>query len=580
MSSSTVDTIKERLGIVEVLSGYMELVKAGSNFKAKCPFHNEKTASFMVSPVRNSYYCFGCSAKGDIFSFVQQFEGLDFPGALRVLAEKAGIPVVYEHPEQKDRRERLYALLETATLFFQDQLSHNEDALDYLKRRGLATETIRSFRLGFAPSSWRSLYEHLKNHTFSDREMEEAGVVKHSEQSIYDRFRGRIIFPIADASGRIVGFSGRIFGEEEKSDTAKYLNSPETVLFNKSRLLFGFDKAKLAIRRFGFSVVVEGQMDLLMCHQAGFGNSVALSGTALSPEQVTQLKRLSGNVILALDADRAGIAASGRSAMTALGFGMDVKIAALPHGKDPAELILEDRASWKECLKNARHVIEFYLEVLSREKPDSRAYRLAVSRIVLPFVARVENRIERAHFVELVARRLGVSEEAVWSELSRMPQTPVAPGANVSDDNAREQIHARPRTRKELLLARLSACRTLAISTSVPFLDAQSVEADIRRIVGDDAFDAWIGMPEHDTEALLFTLENEDSSFEEHRKEYEDLIMSLEEEILKERYARAMEELRFSEGSGDDDRIKEALRVCHELSRQMGKFSGRRHPSQ
>ena len=588
MSSSTVATIKERLGIVEVVSGYLELAKAGVNLKARCPFHNEKTPSFTVSPARNSYYCFGCQAHGDIFSFVQQFEGLDFPGALRVLADKAGVPIVYEHSGEKDKRDRLYAVLEAAALFFEQGLKKNPQALEYLKMRGLSVTTTKAFRLGYVKSAWRDLKDHLSARNFSEREMEEAGLIKRTDKGFYDRFRGRIIFPVADASGRIVAFSGRIFGEAEnqvvqipkdlqtRGDEAKYLNSPETPLFNKSAILFGFDKAKLAIRRFNFSVVVEGQMDLVLSHQAGYGNTVALSGTALSSEQVGMLKRLSPNVVLSLDADRAGVAASGRSAEVALALGMDVKIAALPEGKDPADIILADAALWKETIRNCRHVVEFYLEMIARQNDDSRSFRLNVSRVVLPFVARIENNIDRAHFVQVIARRLGVGEDAIWNELARLPHHP-DPSASFPEALSSQAIPAitfAPTSRKEML-ARL-AVAWLCYEGK----DGQKIVTDgfftgeVKRIVGNEVFNTYSAETTTRDE-LLFELEQREAPPQRMEKDMKDLLALLEEECLKERYSEALQALRLFEGGGESEKVSHALAECNEISRQLSALGKR-----
>src|SRR3990167_4585111 len=298
--SSTIEKIKDCLNIVDVVSQYIKLEKAGNNLKAKCPFHNEKTPSFFVSPIRNSYYCFGCNASGDIFSFVENFEGVNF--------------------------------MEEACLFFEKNLQSdsNNNIRKYLKKRGLDEETIKKWKVGYSASSWSGLYDYLKK-TFVTADIEKAGLIKKSEEknnNYYDRFRDRIMFPILDGSGRIIAFSGRIFKEDGKN--AKYINSPETPLFSKSKILYGYDKAKFAIRKLNFSIIVEGQMDLLASHYVGFANTVAASGTALSVEQLNLLRRLSNNIVMAFDSDSAGLASSGKSAMLALSLGMDVKVLAKP----------------------------------------------------------------------------------------------------------------------------------------------------------------------------------------------------------------------------------------------------------
>lgn len=324
--NSPVDAIKERLSITDVLSSYLELIPSGINFKAKCPFHNEKTPSFFVSPVRNAYYCFGCGAKGDIFSFVENFEGVDFKGALRTLAERAGVPLVYSK-EEIDRKERLYMAMESACVFFEQEYSKEPEVYAYLVNRGLTEETIKSFRVGYAPDAWRNLSDYLRKQGFTDKELEEVGLIKVSDKSnfnekkSYDRFRNRIMFPIFDSSSRVIAFSGRLFELRHKNDDpdfteAKYLNSPDTILFNKSNVLFGIDKAKSAIRKRDYTIIVEGQIDLLLSHQMGCTNTVAVSGTALSStikgegedsiNNLGLIRRLSKNVIFAYDGDSAG----------------------------------------------------------------------------------------------------------------------------------------------------------------------------------------------------------------------------------------------------------------------------------
>jgi len=323
--TDSVEKIKERLGIAEVVGGYLKLEKAGKNLRARCPFHNEKTPSFFVSPDRGSYYCFGCGAKGDIFSFVEQFEGLDFKGALKLLADRAGVKLEYDRgsfSDGKSEREKIFQILEEATGYFETNLKSNDEARNYLQKRGVAEKTCVVFRLGYAPDEWRSLLTHLKNKKFTESDLEKAGLIKKNEtgSNYYDRFRGRIIFPIADSAGRIVGFSGRIL--KGKPEDAKYLNSPETELFAKSRILYGLDKAKAEIRRRDFAVLVEGQMDLLMSHQAGVANAVASSGTALTDEHINLLKRFSNRLLLVFDPDEAGFKAALRGAGLALTRGL------------------------------------------------------------------------------------------------------------------------------------------------------------------------------------------------------------------------------------------------------------------
>ena len=341
--ADTVQQIKDRLSIVDVVSQYVKLERSGQSSRARCPFHAEKTPSFFVSPERGTYHCFGCDVGGDIFSFVEAVEGLDFKGALKVLAEKAGVPLVYEKKGERDERDRLFELMEIATIFYTSRLS--EPAKKYLTERGLSDTTVKAFRLGLAGSEWSELTDALKGKKFSDKEILDAGLAKKNERgNLTDKFRNRIMFPIADSAGRIVGFSGRIFGENASPEAPKYLNSPETPLFHKSRILYAFDRAKQSIRKLNCAVLVEGQVDLLASHQAGWGNTVAVSGTAFTPEHASLIRRMTDNLVIALDADEAGIKAASRASREALRGGLNVKVARLPEGTDPADFILKEGA--------------------------------------------------------------------------------------------------------------------------------------------------------------------------------------------------------------------------------------------
>ena len=429
--SDQVQQIKERVNIVDVIGQYVKLTKAGKNFKGLSPFGNEKTPSFFVSPDKGMYYDFSSGQGGDVFSFVQKMEGVDFKGALQMLAERAGIVLHVENKQSRDERETIYTILEEATQFFETKLSENSPARTYLQTRGLEEVTMRSFRLGFALEDWQTLLTHLTKKGFHEREIERAGLIKKGERGgYYDRFRSRIMFPIMDSAGRVVAFSGRIFGEAAKDDkNAKYLNSPETPLFDKSRILFGYNKAKQFIRKYDFSILVEGQMDLVMSHQAGYTNTVASSGTSLTTDHLQLLDRLSKKLVMAYDADTAGVASSGRAASLALRRGMDAKVARVPVGKDPADCILENVNLWKEAIRDSKHVVDFYLDIALREgrekKWDQRQLVLHARDTVLPYIQKVLSATDKAQFVHNYANVLGINEDAVWDELRVLDtQTP------------------------------------------------------------------------------------------------------------------------------------------------------------
>lgn len=434
--SDAVQQIKERLSILDVISPYVELHKAGKNFKGKSPFSAEKTPSFYVSPDRGMYYCFSTSQGGDMFNFVQVMEGVDFKEALKILAQKAGVELVPEDPKKRSERERVYAALEAATVFFEEQLPKEPEAVDYLKRRGVKPETIAKWRIGFAPGppkgGWREVKEALDAKGYTTDELLKAGLIKLAEggKEPFDVFRDRVMFPMAEPSGKVVAFSGRILHPNDKAP--KYVNSPETQLYKKSDLLFGYDKAKEGIRKLNFSLIVEGQFDVVMCHQAGYSNAVAVSGTALTLHHVQLLERLSDRVVLSLDADRAGIAAMKKAAEVMLRRGLDIKVAELPLGKDPADLILADLPAFKQQIGQSVHVIEFLLHVLRREVADERTFKLRAQKEIYPFILLLPSRVDQDHFEQLVATVTGVSKEAVHYELNRLRDAKVEEVVTVS----------------------------------------------------------------------------------------------------------------------------------------------------
>jgi DNA primase len=418
--TSVIATIKDRLPITDVLSSYLTLIPAGNQYKAKCPFHNERTASFSVSPDRGLYYCFGCAAKGDIFTFVQQFEGVDFKGSLKILAERAGVPLEYDYGKREDT-DPVYEILEKATMRYEGELKKNKEALLYLTNRGVTPETMAQFRIGYAPDEWRYIATGIteEEQAFAER----AGLIKKTEKGYYDRFRSRIMFPLCDSSGRVVGFSGRIFPEKEGEP--KYLNSPETEVFQKSRILFGFDKAKFAIKKHGFAILVEGQMDVILSHQHGFKNTVASSGTAVSDmsaedksANLAVLSRLTPHIFLAFDGDKAGQKALERAAGVALQLGMNPKVVPLPEGTDPADyLMTHDAESWKGLLKESQHFILHELSIAQEKKPSPHILVQTLRERLFPFLSKIPSPIERNLYIETIGREIGISPSEVLREL-------------------------------------------------------------------------------------------------------------------------------------------------------------------
>lgn len=425
MNNPVIEQIKSRLPISEVIGSYIQLIPSGTQFKARCPFHNEKTASFSVSPDRGVYYCFGCGARGDIFNFVQEFEGIDFKGALNLLADRAGV-VLTEYKKSNDYKiddtDKIYTALESAKEKFQNELLRNPEAVKYLVDRGLTKETVENFGIGFAPDRWKYIFD-IFGSSLGPNILDRAGLIKKTDKGYYDRFRSRIMFPLMDSSSRVVGFSGRIFGGSSP-DAAKYLNSPETEVFDKTRILFGFDKAKQSIRQNNFAILVEGQMDLVMSHQAGFKNTVATSGTAVSEQIINDsrahlniISKLTPNLFIAFDGDKAGENAMARAVLVALSLGMNTKVVKLPEGLDPADFILKNGAdAWKELLKKSKHYIAHALEKVLTESTSPFIAKNMLKEKVFPFLRRIKSEIEVQSYIQNIAQELGLSVNAVISD--------------------------------------------------------------------------------------------------------------------------------------------------------------------
>ena len=555
---SPVQKIKERLSIEEVVSSYIKLDKAGANLKAKCPFHNEKTPSFFVSPDRGTYYCFGCGASGDIFTFVEEFEGLDFKGALKLLADRAGIPLEHYNPKEESEKEKSYRIMEEATLYFCNNLTQNKEVLNYLKTRGLNEKSVKDFRIGFTPNEWRNLYEYLKPN-FSDLEIERAGLIKKTGKGYYDRFRNRIMFPMADSSGRIIAFSGRIIGEGEP----KYLNSPETPIFSKNVVLYGIDKAKDAIRKNNFSVLVEGQMDLILSHQAGYRNTVATSGTALSDSTVSKenvvsnlglVRRLSPNIVLAFDADRAGANATIRAGRIALSLGMDVKVVDMPEDVDPADLIGKTGAdAWREAIKNSRHIIEFLLlKVLKSCEGDMRKAGREIKEKILPFVNALQSSIEKTFFIKKISDSSGISESALQDDLKKIERELKYEKEEIEE--AKETLGVT--YRKDYIEQKLLGVALWQKSIAKPVIDFETIFKKLGGVYKkyEDRKEDLI------FEAEVFYIDNEDLE-----NDIREMFLNLEEENINEKLSKKMSDLRQAQ---NEESGKKILQEINELNKK------------
>ena len=426
MISSPVDEIKNRLDIVEVIGGYIRLQKAGRNYKALCPFHSEKMPSFVVSPEKQMWHCFGCNKGGSIFDFVMEMEGVEFGDSLRMLAQRAGVELKKVDPKLKTERSRLYEICYLANQFFIKQLVASQAGKkiqQYLTGRGLKPMTVKNWQLGYAPNQWQALLDFLKNQGYPDEEIAKAGLVvkKEKKDEYYDRFRDRIIFPIHDLNGLVIGFTSRENPEQPDSRMGKYINTPNTLIYDKSQVIYGLDKAKLDIRKNNLCILVEGQMDVLMAHQAGSRNVVASSGTALTEKQLRIIKRYTENLATAFDMDLAGQTATKRGIDLALQFGFNTKVIGLPKEQDPADCLQKNPSLWSQAVGQASGLIEFYLEnAFSKYDRQTVEGKKEISKILLPMIKKISNKVEQAHWLQELARQLKVQEGILVEEMGKI----------------------------------------------------------------------------------------------------------------------------------------------------------------
>ena len=455
---SVTDEIKSRVDIVSYVQRHVPaLKKAGRNHKACCPFHNEKTPSFVVNPARQTWHCFGaCAEGGDLFTFAQRLHGWDFKEALRELAIEAGIELRQQTPEQKtenDRLDRLRDIVATASDIFHKKLYHSDadPVLHYVREtRGLSDDAVKSFQLGFAPESWDFMLRALRDLGYRDDDIADVGLAVRNETGrVYDRFRNRLMIPIRDERGRVVGFGGRALQSDEG---AKYINSPQSALFDKSRLLFGLDRGRSAIRDSGTAVIVEGYMDVIQAHQAGFLNVVAQMGTAMTERQIRLITpRYANRIVLALDSDEAGQNAARRSLEVAREtlssdfagkLSADIRILQMPEGKDPDDYLRKSPESWEALVDDARMVADFVIdmETAPLNPASSLQERQTVAQQILPILTASENSLYRQENIQKLARRIRISERELlaWAQRSqparrapRQPEPLVDPALDV-----------------------------------------------------------------------------------------------------------------------------------------------------
>jgi DNA primase len=423
-----IDEIKQRIDIVDIIGQHVTLTKAGRTFKGLCPFHSEKHPSFYVYPEQQSWHCFGCNIGGDVFSFVMKKQNIDFGEALRQLAQRAGvtIPSRFEPGVESEEKQRLYQVNQTAAQYFHNLLINSpagKKAQSYVTGRGFTEQTIADFKLGFSPDSWEGLKTYLMERDYTEKELLTAGLIIEAEGGkTHDRFRNKLMFPIHDAEGRVTGFGARVLDDS----LPKYINSPQTPLFDKSGTLYGLNLAKEAVRQQNQAVIVEGYMDVITAHQNGFNNVVASMGTAVTEKQVGILKRLTQNMALALDSDAAGEEATLRAMDYENTLDAEVKVIIMPRGQDPDDVIKQDVKTWQKLVAEAVPIVDYTFNMVTSELDLTKVSDKTLARDkLLPIIGEIKDNVRKAHYLQKLTGLIKVSERDLEADLVRIRPRPV-----------------------------------------------------------------------------------------------------------------------------------------------------------
>jgi len=550
--NSEIEQIKSRLNIVDVVGEYIKLEKAGINYRALCPFHNEKTPSFFVSPSRQMWHCFGgCNEGGDIFKFVMKIEGIEFIDALKLLAKKAGVQLKTsskKYEEIKTQREKLLDICKKATIFFSTQLNKSKtglEAKDYLMKRGLKEETIKEWKIGYAPSTWDSLCNYLIGLGYKRKDIIDAGL---ASEKFFDRFRSRIIFPICDFNGQPIGFTGRVFNSD---DEAKYLNTPNTLLYDKSQALYGLDKAKVEIRKNDSCVLVEGNVDCIMSHQSGVKNCLAVSGTALTPAHLGIIKRFSNNLILSFDMDLAGNNATKKGIDMALKNGFNVKVISMNSEKDPADIILSSgEDEWKKIIKEAKPINQFYFDLSfkDRDVKSVEDQKRIVSEL-LPIFKKIDNTIEQTYWIQKLAEKLSIREDDIRQEMKKV---------NLSKQEVEVQKEKAGKSRKELLEETILSMALIEPSIVETLTEEQK---KLFTFLEKENNDSYIIMKSE-------LLKEEDIDINE---EWRKCVYEIEKIYKEEKRKKIMADIKEKEKEGSFEEVKKLLLEFNKLTKKDDK---------
>ncbi len=577
---TSAEQIKEKIDIVDFIRSYITLLPAGKNFKANCPFHKEKTPSFIVSPERQTWHCFGaCSEGGDVFKFLMKYENLEFHEALKILAEKTGIELRRVGFQEQKQFGVLYEINESAKDFFKKELYKNQKALNYLKERGLKKEIIEEFELGLALGGYDNLTVYLIKSGCDVKDIERAGLNFKTDRGGYvDRFRNRIMFPIYNHFGKTIGFSGRILPEFNTGETGKYINSPETSIFNKSKVLYGFHKTKNFIRELKSAVLVEGQMDFLMMYQDGVKNAAATSGTALTPDHLKVLRRQTDSLVFCFDNDEAGLKAAERSIDLAHNEDFNVKALVIDKYKDPAEAVLKEPDLMKKLIGEAKQAMEFYFQkykLTDNKRPiaDNGIGELKNNlRIVLGKIKNLTSAVEKFHWLKKLSEIVGVKEEVLADEMARIKSVDERRFVSAAQFKSINLSVSQPLSRRELISRRILALISTRENLRTAFAGhfdylpedyLKIAESLINKTKLEDKRLADLSFQI----SLKSSLDAENENPEKIINEFNDLLRRLKDEYLKEKKEKLAREIKIAEAEGNNEKVASILSEFDEISK-------------
>lgn len=581
--SNITEEIKARLDVVDLIKEYIPLLPAGVNFKAKCPFHNEKTPSFFVSPEKQIWHCFGCGAGGDIFEFIKKIEGIEFPEALRILADKANVKIDYNYnPDLQNQKTKVLDILEATVSYFYNLLLKSKNAKiarDYLKERSINEKAINLFSLGYSNDSWDDLLNFLKKKKFSDRDIEAAGLITKSgkDNKFYDRFRGRLMFPINNVFGQTIGFTARILKKDDLRQ-GKYINTPRTIVYDKSNVLYNMDLAKMAIKKKNYTILVEGQIDVISSYMAGIKNVIASSGTALTPQQVKILKRYSENLIIAYDADKAGIKATFRIIDNALAESMNIKIIGLPKGLDPDQLIKKDKKKWIDAIKNASPIMGFVFDkVLSTGDLNNVFHKKQIAKKLLVFISKFRDEIERETYLKRLSDLIDVDYGLLKNKLE---QFILKKRAGIKDSLKKDEYIPSQIDRKKELLKKIIALSInfpenleyLSSNLELEYINNSDIDELYKEIIiyytknnslDLKCFKKSLSKEQNDLlNVIIFIFENEYSEYDKNKAfvEIQPLIIVYKKEFLSDKLKKLEHSLKEAERKGAKARVEKIMK--------------------